>query len=227
MGELKYICGGSLVSKTVVITAAHCVTYERSSRDVHIESLVLYLGKYNLRKWNGPEEDVKLSAVYIHPDFDAEKFYSDIAVIKLKLNVEFTDYIRPICLWTTDSDIRNVINTTGSVPGWGYDESGFVTEELAFVQMPIVSHETCIWSNRDLFSRITSDRAFCAGFRNGTSVCNGDSGGGLVLQQNQKWILRGLVSVSVALQNQFKCDPSHYVVFTDVAKFSTWIQGYL
>ena len=39
------------------------------------------------------------------------------------------------------------------------------------------------------------------------------------------WQLRGLVSISVALQNQFKCDSSHYVVFTDVAKYLDWIKS--
>lgn len=64
-------------------------------------------------------------------------------------------------------------------------------------------------------------------------MCNGDSGGGLVFPkqgsnpQNPIWVLRGLVSISVALQNQFKCDAAHYVVFTDVAKYLDWIKGAL
>lgn len=63
----------------------------------------------------------------------------------------------------------------------------------------------------------------------GTSVCNGDSGGGMVFPksnsnpQTPRWQLRGLVSISVALQNQFKCDASHFVVFTDAAKYLDWI----
>lgn len=61
-------------------------------------------------------------------------------------------------------------------------------------------------------------------------MCNGDSGGGLVLQkaggtrEKVVWQIRGLVTISVALQNRFKCDASHYVVFTDVAKFLDWIK---
>lgn len=91
--------------------------------------------------------------------------------------------------------------------------------------MPVVAHETCIWSNRDFFSRVTSNLSFCAGFKNGSSVCNGDSGGGMVFQRNNKWYLRGIVSVSIALQNQARCDPNHYAVFTDVAKFTNWIEN--
>ncbi|CAH1118358.1 unnamed protein product [Phaedon cochleariae] len=64
----------------------------------------------------------------------------------------------------------------------------------------------------------------------GTSVCNGDSGGGMVFPKrgsnpnNPIWQLRGMVSISVALQNQVRCDSSHYVVFTDTAKYLDWIK---
>lgn len=64
----------------------------------------------------------------------------------------------------------------------------------------------------------------------GSSACNGDSGGGMVFQKATgsssriAYHLRGLVSLSVALQNKAKCDPSHYVVFTDVAKYLDFIK---
>lgn len=41
---------------------------------------------------------------------------------------------------------------------------------------------------------------------------------------NPVFQLRGLVSISVALQNQSKCDASHYVVFTDVAQYLDWVR---
>lgn len=100
-----------------------------------------------------------------------------------------------------------------------------MSDDLSYIKMPIVTHETCIWSNRDFFSKVTSEKSFCAGFRNGTNVCNGDSGGGIVFKQANKWYLRGLVSVSIALQNSLRCDPSHYAVFVDVAKYTNWIES--
>lgn len=64
----------------------------------------------------------------------------------------------------------------------------------------------------------------------GTTVCNGDSGGGLVFpkrssnSQNTVWQLRGLVSIGVGLQGHGICDTSQFIVFTDVAKFTHWIR---
>lgn len=61
-------------------------------------------------------------------------------------------------------------------------------------------------------------------------MCNGDSGGGLVFPkpgssaQNPVWQLRGLVSVGVALQGLGSCDTTNYAIFTDVAKYTSWIR---
>lgn len=55
----------------------------------------------------------------------------------------------------------------GTVVGWGFDETGKVTEQLHKAQMPIVSQDNCRSSFPEFYSRFTSDRTFCAGFKNG------------------------------------------------------------
>ncbi|XP_053690846.1 serine proteinase stubble-like [Sabethes cyaneus] len=225
--ELKYLCGATLIATRFALTAAHCVTLERSRRPVESSSLLLYLGKTNLKRWTGPEQDAKIEQVLVHNDYNYERFFADIALLRLKDDVKFNHLVRPACLWNFDEDYKILINKVGYVPGWGYNERGLVSEDLSYAQMPVVAHETCIWSNRDFFSKVTSNTSFCAGFRNGTSVCNGDSGGGMVFKQSNRWFLRGIVSVSAALQNKISCDPNHYAVFTDVAKFLSWIKSYM
>lgn len=173
-GQLKYICGGSLVKLNLVITAAHCVTHQSTKRPINTENLLIYAGKFNLRKWTGPEQDGKVQEIIVHPDYDYERFFSDIAILKLKDSMSRSNYVRPVCLWKFDNDLKLIVEKLGSVPGFGYNERGLVSEDLSYIQMPVVTHEKCIWSNRDFFSKITSDRSFCAGFRNGTSVCNGE-----------------------------------------------------
>ncbi|XP_035899654.1 testisin-like isoform X3 [Anopheles stephensi] len=223
--ELKYLCGATLISRRASITAAHCVTLEKSTKPVDAGSLLLYFGKIDLGKWNGPEEDAQIRSIHIPAQYQHERFFNDIAVLVLKEDVKYSNFVRPVCLWNFDDDYKTLINKIGLVPGWGYNEHGLVSSRLSFAQMPVVAHETCIWSNRDFFSKVTSDTSFCAGFKNGTSVCNGDSGGGMVFKHNNLWYLRGIVSVSAALQDRFHCDSKHYVVFTDAAKFTSWIRS--
>lgn len=228
--DLTYICGGSLVSKYHVITAAHCVTLPKSSTPLDPDNLLLYFGKYYLRRWSNPGiQDRQVTSIIKHPEYNGNTYSNDIALLKVGKEIEFNDYVRPLCLWEGSDDVGHVVDKLGTVIGWGFDETGKLSEKLTQAKMPVVNKETCIYSYPDFYSRFTTAKTYCAGFRNGTSVCNGDSGGGMVFPKDQNaprspWVLRGLVSISVALQNQFRCDSTHYVVFTDVAKYSDWIQ---
>uniref|UniRef100_A0A8D8RKK6 Serine protease gd n=1 Tax=Cacopsylla melanoneura TaxID=428564 RepID=A0A8D8RKK6_9HEMI len=120
--------------------------------------------------------------------------------------------------------MKRTVPDLGTVIGWGYDEHNRVTEELKMAHMPVVSNEQCLRSYPNFFSQFTSDGTYCAGFRNGTSVCNGDSGGGMVFKIGEAWYLRGIVSITVARDGLRICDTKHYVVFTDVAKYLNWIR---
>lgn len=226
--DLTYICGGSLIRKDYVITVAHCVTRRRSSVPLNTEHLSVYLGKYYLKKFSSVGiQDRQVNRIIIYPKYAPATYSNDLALLKLDAPVEITDYVRPVCLWMESTNLSSIANELGTVVGWGFDETGKVTETLMQAKMPVVSYETCILSFPEFYSRFSSENTFCAGFRNGTSVCNGDSGGAMVFPKQvggkQIWQLRGLVSISVALQNQFKCDTSHYVVFTDIAKYLDWI----
>ncbi|XP_013167816.1 PREDICTED: serine proteinase stubble-like isoform X1 [Papilio xuthus] len=237
--DSKYICGGTLVTHLHVITAAHCVTRKSSSRVVNKNTLTVYLGKHNLRTSVRGVQIRLVDEITVHPEYNASSFSHDLAILRLIEPVQYTDYVRPACLWADDqTDLNSVIGKKGSVVGWGFDATGVATEELTLVEMPVVDQETCIRSFSDFFARFTSKYTFCAGYRDGaldkrtgyrksTSVCNGDSGGGMVFQMNDSWHLRGLVSLSVARQNEYRCDPTHYVVFTDLAKFLPWIRQHI
>ncbi|KAI4455188.1 modular serine protease [Holotrichia oblita] len=214
---LNYICGGSLISRYHVLTVAHCVSRSRSQSLLNPDNLLVYLGKYYLKKWS-------IRA------FKIIKFLKLFAILSMTRKRTPTILQLLNCHNLLSLLIFLFFKIIGTVVGWGFDENGKLTEELTMLNMPIVSKDSCIYSFPDFFSRFTTSETYCAGFTNGTSVCNGDSGGGMVFQKptanpNRKaYHLRGLVSVSVALQNEFKCDPTHYVVFTDVAKYLEFIK---
>lgn len=232
----KYICGGTLVSHRHIITAAHCVTRKNSKRIVNKNTLTVYLGKHNLRTSVDGVQIEFIDKITVHPQYNASTFSRDVSILQLRKPVTYTNWVQPACLWPEDStSLSSVIDKKGSVVGWGFDETGVATEELSLVEMPVVDTETCIRSYSEFFVRFTSEYTYCAGYRDGvfdkrtgvrdsTSVCNGDSGGGMVFKIDGFWYLRGLVSLSVARQNEFRCDPSHYVIFTDLAKLLPWIK---
>ncbi|XP_056640183.1 serine protease gd-like isoform X1 [Diorhabda sublineata] len=261
--DLSYICGATLISRLHLITVAHCVTKKRTQTALSPSSLIVYLGKFYLKVWSNPGiQDKQIDKIIVHQKYSSSTFANDIALLKLTEEVEITAYVRPVCLWEENTNLESVIGRQGIVVGWGFDQTGKVTDQLAKAYMPVVSQDTCIYSFAEFYSRFTTDHTYCAGFNNGkrpphenidggditsyqyqrnstnqnssgTSVCNGDSGGGMVFPKknfdsaNPIWQLRGMVSISVALQNQFRCDSSHYVVFTDIAKYLDWIRNAL
>ncbi|XP_031329891.1 serine protease gd-like isoform X1 [Photinus pyralis] len=223
--DLVYVCGGVLISSFYVVTVAHCVTKAKAANALNPNSMRVYLGKYYLSKFSNPGiQDHAVEEIKRHPDYDAHTYANDIALVKLKEEAAITDYVRPVCLWPQSQSLDSIIGEHGDVVGWGYDQYGRITDELMQITMPVVTRETCVQSFPQFYARYTSSTTYCAGHKNGSSVCNGDSGGGMVFlrKDTMRWYLRGLVSISIALRSQF-CDYSNYVVFTDSAKYLGWI----
>ncbi|XP_011867326.1 PREDICTED: transmembrane protease serine 9-like [Vollenhovia emeryi] len=222
----EFLCTGSIVTNRHVITAAHCI--QLNLINLSPNELLIVLGRFNLNQWNeAGSVNRTVSSYMIHPDYMRSlsrlSSDSDLAIVTLKTPVEFSPLIRPICLWSQSIDLQNVVNQIGYVVGWGKDESANYLENPRMVTASIVSHTTCHWSNH-YFALLTSNRTFCAGFRNSSGPCKGDSGSGLVLFNNitGRYYLRGLVSQAFG-DLISPCDLQQYVVYVDVAQYVPWI----
>ncbi|XP_046385988.1 transmembrane protease serine 9-like isoform X2 [Ischnura elegans] len=236
--NLEYICGGSLIGKKMILTAAHCVSERKGAQDFAVapEARLVSLGKFLLNIQEGDVQTRKVEKIYIHSEYSKSTSQADIAILVLTIPVEFTEFVKPVCLWNGNQPyLSEIEGKDGAVVGWGKDENGELSESLKMAKMPVVSQQTCIWSNPQFFSRYTSDRTFCAGYRNETSACNGDSGGGMFFPKTVPgkkdtyilpvtWTLRGIVSLSVLKEFERTCDTKQYVIFTDTAKFYHWIK---
>lgn len=160
--------------------------------------------------------------IYIHDKWNpgTTQYDADLSLLEFEeRGIHFNDFVQPICLWDLKDDLQM---TDGIVTGWGRSEDTQKLHENVpkLVQAPIQSNEDCFLDEGRLLD-LSSRRTFCAGLRNGSGVCQGDSGGGLFIEADDAFHLRGIVSSS--LMKADGCDVTKNAIFTNVLKFKDWI----
>ncbi|XP_058820456.1 uncharacterized protein LOC131682759 [Topomyia yanbarensis] len=220
----SYACGGTILSKNYVITAAHCTYPESRVRPLLASEILVRTGIANIQQLEHSLQQFSVAEIVRHDEYNTDTLDSDIALLKLAGELEFTDYVKRICYWQGGDGEELIIGKEGVIAGWGKDENEALPDMLQHAVMPIVSRKACRDSDPGHYTRFLYDRkTFCAGYRNGTSAGPGDSGGGLYIEIEGKWRLRGIVSNGKINPVTRSLDTKSYVVFTDVAYYMPWI----
>ncbi|RWS24164.1 transmembrane protease serine 9-like protein, partial [Leptotrombidium deliense] len=112
----RHYCGGSVISKRWILTAAHCLKPLTESVLPSVKVLVGSMYHDNRDKtgnFYGVDE------VLIHESFDPKNFINDIGLIKLSKEITFSNSdkgaVAPACLPTANAAYTG----TATVSGWG------------------------------------------------------------------------------------------------------------
>uniref|UniRef100_A0A182Q4Q2 CLIP domain-containing serine protease n=1 Tax=Anopheles farauti TaxID=69004 RepID=A0A182Q4Q2_9DIPT len=220
-------CGGALVTERYVITAAHCTVDKPNWK--------LLYARFNEFNASSTENctvledntescrvDYGIESIIPHPEYDKNNISrpNDICILRLATDVEFNDYVRPICL-PLEYDVQQlpIVDEIFTVTGWGETEHKRPSDIQLHVDLPGLENEAC--NSVYAVANVTlTDRQLCIGGLNGTDSCRGDSGGPLMRTVGGAWYLVGVVSFGARACGTVNLPG----VYTNVVQYLEWMK---
>ncbi|XP_072342598.1 transmembrane protease serine 5-like isoform X2 [Scyliorhinus torazame] len=209
----KHTCGGSIIDHYWVITAAHCVHRLSNARN-----WLVYAGILDRQViLFSSVTSYAVEKIIYNRNYDSDSHDYDIALMKLKKPIEFSNTVRAVCLPEYNQQV-----TPGKqcwISGWGHAKANAYRVEniLKEASVPVVSSERC--NSSCMYNGAITPRMVCAGYKEGkVDACQGDSGGPLVCEDVQAWHLTGVVSWGIGC-----AEANHPGVYAKVSEFLDWI----
>ncbi|XP_068953599.1 chymase-like [Petaurus breviceps papuanus] len=197
----QYYCGGFLIRRDFVMTAAHCAG----------DSIKVILGAHNVTKTEKTWQTFKVKHQFLHPEYNPYRYINDIMLLKLEEKAKLTMAVGTLPLPSTFNSVSpgKVCRATG----WGM--TGVTaprSDTLQEVKLRLMDPINC-----KVYQVFDEKLQLCVGNPKSTkSAYKGDSGGPLMCSG----VAQGIISYG-----QSNATPPS--VFTRITHYRPWINQIL